>query len=79
MRLAELIQLALSVLCHLSVPQFRAYDLTSDELTIIPSKQGGDELQNLEFLRICAVESQKVKKVVRDELSINHIFGFPLP
>lgn len=48
------------------LPKFRVYSLVSDELTIVPSEQGRDKLQNLELLRICPIKSQKVKEVVCD-------------
>lgn len=37
--------------------------------TVSPPKESGNDLQHLEFLRIRSLESEKMNKVIRDELS----------
>ena len=41
---------------------------SSWKLTIRPDEECGNELQNLEFLRVRAIKGEEMKEVIRDNL-----------
>lgn len=50
----------------------------SRKYTISPIQQSRDQLQDLIFLRICAIKCDKMQHVISHQLPVHHVLGFSL-